>query len=147
MLSAPNNNIYFSIENHVTLSSINKAKGNEVGMVYIVGVDAAFTENNIDYIIYRNKIFTAITRTKGWVVITGMGDCFDLFEKEIRQLEENNYKFIFKQPSKDSTNTIFRRMDERQSLINQINKKISDLIRTGLQTDDVLKMIDLNQKK
>ena len=76
-----------------------------------------------------------------------MGDCFDLFEKEIRQLEENNYKFIFKQPSKDSTNTIFRRMDERQSLINQINKKISDLIRTGLQTDDVLKMIDLNQKK
>ena len=147
ILNAPNNNIYFSIENHVTLSSINKAKGNEVGMVYIVGVDAAFSENNIDYTVYRNKIFTAITRTKGWVVISGMGDRFNFFQKEIEQLQKNDYKFIFTQPSHDSTNTIFRMMDERQSLINQINKKISDLLKTGVQTEDVLRMIDLNQKK
>ena len=147
LISAPNNNTYFSIENHVTLSTINKAKGNEVGMVYIIGMDAAFLENNIDYTVYRNKIFTAITRTKGWVVISGIGERFDLFQKEMHQLIRNNYKFIFTQPSRDSTNTIFRMMDERQNLINQINKKISDLLKTGVQTEDVFKMLDLNKEK
>lgn len=147
LINAPNNNIYFSIENHVTLSTINKAKGNEVGMVYIVGMDAAFLENNIDYTVYRNKIFTAITRTKGWVVISGVGTKFDLFQKEMHQLIQNDYKFIFTQPSRDSTNTIFRMMDERQNLINQINKKISDLLKTGVQTEDVFKMLDLNKEK
>lgn len=147
IINAPNNNIYFSIENHVTLSTINKAKGNEVGMVYIVGVDAAFSENNIDYTVYRNKIFTAITRTKGWVVISGMGDRFDLFQKEMEQLQKNDYKFIFTQPSKDSTNTIFRMMDERQNIINQINKRILDLLNTGVKTEEVLNMIDLTPKK
>jgi len=76
-----------------------------------------------------------------------MGDRFNFFQKEIEQLQKNDYKFIFTQPSHDSTNTIFRMMDERQSLINQINKKISDLLKTGVQTEDVLRMIDLNQKK
>src|SRR5690606_26178315 len=69
LLKASNNNTYFNIDNHVTLSTLNKAKGNESGMVYIVGVDSIF--ENKDYIIDRNKLFTAITRSKGWVVMSG----------------------------------------------------------------------------
>lgn len=38
-------------------------------MVYIIGADTVFI--NRDNVILRNKLFTAITRTKGWVTITG----------------------------------------------------------------------------
>jgi len=148
LLNVPNNNTYFSIENHVTLSSINKAKGNEVGMVYIIGVDAAFNENNKDYIVYRNKLFTAITRTKGWARITGMGQNASLFVKELNALKEKDFKFDFIQPSEESTRTIYVNMDERQLSLNKINKEIETLAKkTGLSVDAVLKMLNQSNTK
>lgn len=148
LLNVPNNNTYFSIENHVTLSSINKAKGNEVGMVYIVGVDAAFNENNKDYIVYRNKLFTAITRTKGWVRITGTGQSASFFVKEFETLREKDFKFDFIQPSEESTRTIYVNMDESQMSLNKINKEIEALSRkTGLSIDAVIKMLNQSNAK
>ena len=139
LLKAPNNNTYFNIENHVTLSTINKAKGNETGMVYIIGVDAIF--KNKDYIIDRNKLFTAITRSKGWVTITGFKEvkqCVD----EINQLKKNDFKLKFKQPSVRDTKTIMRGMSKQQSFLNEVSKKIEAFAKnSGLSKDEVLKII------
>jgi superfamily I DNA and RNA helicase len=139
LLNAPNNNTFFSVENHVTLSTINKAKGNETGMVYIVGIDAVF--NHKDYVIDRNKLFTAITRSKGWVTLTGAASA-KLCEVEMNKLKANYYKLVFKQPSKDATKTILRGMTQQQGFLNELNKKIEVFSKnSGLSRDEIIRII------
>ncbi|MBP2617855.1 DEAD/DEAH box helicase [Chryseobacterium jejuense] len=144
-LNAPYNNKIYSKEGLVTLSTLNKAKGNESGMVYIVGTEYAFINKN--YIIDRNKIFTAITRSKGWVVMTG-------FEKaqqcqlEMDLLKENKYKFKFTQPSGTSTRMILRGMTKQQSILNEINIRVQELSKIGLTEAQIMELIkELNTKK
>ena len=145
LLNASNNNIKYSVENRVTLSTLNRAKGNESGMVYIVGTEYAFL--NKDYIIDRNKIFTAITRSKGWVVITGFEKA-NQCKKEMDLLKENNYKFIFKQPSERETKTILRGMTKQQSILNELNTNIQALEKIGLSQDEIKTLLkDLNKNK
>jgi len=139
LLNAPSNNTYFSVDNHVTLSTINKAKGNESGMVYILGVDAIF--KNKDYIIDRNKLFTAITRSKGWVTITGFKTA-EQCVKELNQLKLKQYKLDFTQPSKKDTKTILRGMTQQQSFLNEVNNRIEEFSRTsGLSAEEILNII------
>lgn len=140
-LKTANNNTNFAVEKHVTLSSINKAKGNEVGMVYIIGIDSIF--NNPNYPINRNKLFTAITRTKGWVTLTGIGETVSLCVEELKQLKANELKLCFTQP-KDSARTILRGLTEQQSQLNKINDIMADLMKkTGLSAEEVIKMLNL----
>ncbi|CAA0193511.1 DEAD/DEAH box helicase [Tenacibaculum maritimum] len=122
LLDVPSNNIHFSVENHVTLSTINKAKGNEKGMIYIVGVDSIFS--NKDYIVSRNKLFTAITRSKGWVSITGYGDNAKICKKELNKLIKKKFKLDFIQPSKRDTKTILRGMTKQQGKLNELTRKL-----------------------
>lgn len=146
LLNAPNNNTRFNIKGCVTLSTINKAKGNEVGMVYILGVDSAF--NNKDYIINRNQLFTAITRSKGWVKLTGHKTA-EICENELNLLKENRYKLIFTQPSETETRTIYRGLDKMQSELNVLSRTLEKLSKeTGLSLEEILKTIEnQNQKK
>lgn len=145
LLNAPNNNTTFNVKGNVTLSTINKAKGNEVGMVYVVGVDSAF--NNKDYIINRNQLFTAITRSKGWVKLTGYKKA-ELCEKELNKLKANNYKLIFKQPSEKETKTIYRGLDKMQSELNELSRKLERLSKeTGLSLEEILKTIETHNLK
>jgi superfamily I DNA and RNA helicase len=139
LLEAPNNNIDFSIENHITLSTINKAKGNEMGVVYVVGIDWVF--RNKDFILDRNKLFTAITRSKGWITLTGFESAQQCID-ELELLERNDYKLVFKQPSKKDTKTILRGMSEQQSFLNDLSKRIEDFSKVaGLSPDEIIKII------
>ncbi|MNS59919.1 hypothetical protein D3C72_928920 [compost metagenome] len=139
LLQAANNNTSFSIENHVTLSTINRAKGNEKGMVYVVGVDAIFLNRN--FIIDRNKLFTAITRSKGWVNLTGTTTA-KYCEAEINKLRENDYKLVFKQPNIKETRTILRGMTQQQSFLNEILPKIESFSKTsGLSAEEIIAIL------
>lgn len=146
LLDAPSNNTKFSVKGNVTLATINKAKGNEVGMVYVLGVDSAFI--NKDYILNRNQLFTAITRSKGWVTLTGFEQA-ELCVNELDKLKKNKYKLIFKQPSEKSTKTIYRGMDKMQSELNELSRKLEKISKeTGLSIEAILKNIEKhNQKK
>jgi superfamily I DNA and RNA helicase len=138
-LQAPSNNTKFSIDNHVTLSTINKAKGNEKGMVYVVGVDAVFMNKN--FIIDRNKLFTAITRSRGWVSLTGTKTA-QYCEAEINKLRENGYKLIFTQPNINETRTILRGMTQQQTFLNDILPKIEKFSKTsGLSPEEILEIL------
>ena len=66
----------------ITISTIYRAKGQEADMVYLVGLDnIARNESNI-YL--RNQLLIALTRTRGWVNVSGIGD-YSLY-RELRQL-------------------------------------------------------------
>lgn len=145
LLNAPNNNTQFSVKGNVTLSTINKAKGNEVGMVYVLGVDFVFHHRN--YIINRNQLFTAITRSKGWVTLTGYQEA-EFCKKELDLLKQNAYKLFFKQPSEKETKTIYRGMDKVQSELNALYRTLERLSReSGMPLDELMKSIETHNKK
>lgn len=83
----------------VTISRIHRAKGNEASMVYIVGLEnVAKEENDISL---RNQLFVALTRSKCWVKIFGVGD-YPLYDELNRCIEANGvFNFIFKRPQQD----------------------------------------------
>lgn len=125
----------FYQEGYVTLGTLNKAKGNEAGMVYIMGVDKIFNDRN--NVILRNRLFTAITRTKGWVVLSGETS-IDYCANEMDKLKKEHLKLRFIQPSEDSTRTIFGGSAKRQNQFNDIQRLIQELQNEGMSFDDII---------
>jgi superfamily I DNA and RNA helicase len=76
----------------VTISQIQRAKGNEADMVHIVGLDnIAKKPNDIGL---RNQLFVAMTRARGWVSISGTG-YYPMYDELARVIESGNtFKFI-----------------------------------------------------
>jgi superfamily I DNA and RNA helicase len=143
LLTAPNDNIVYKVSDHITLSTIYKAKGNEAGSIYIIGIDSVFSTSNRNDITERNKLFTAITRAQGWVTLTGIGDPeTDQCIKEFNELKENNFKLIFKQPSEDDVMTIRQDMSRKQSTLNKIERMADELAKElGVSKDAVIEDI------
>ena len=86
----------FWCDGAVTVSGIYHAKGNEAYMVYVVGLDnVAMDESNANL---RNQLFVALTRSMGWVKLSGVGE-YPLYE-EMRQVinSGNTLTFDFKRP-------------------------------------------------
>lgn len=84
-------------EGAVTVSRIHRAKGNEADMVYVVGFDqVAQDESSIPL---RNQLFVALTRARGWAVLSGIGGESPLYE-EMQQViaSGDTFTFSFKRP-------------------------------------------------
>ncbi|MFD1645863.1 NERD domain-containing protein [Haloarchaeobius litoreus] len=63
----------FDREGAVTISRVNRAKGNQAAQVYIVGLDTvADGSRSADLVQRRNEAFVALTRTKAWCTLTGV---------------------------------------------------------------------------
>jgi superfamily I DNA and RNA helicase len=78
----------------VTVSRIRRARGNEADLVYVVGCDAiARQESSLNL---RHQLFIALTRTRGWVKLSGIGE--NQFYAEIRKVIATKSKFLFHQP-------------------------------------------------
>jgi len=82
----------------VTFTGIYRAKGNEAGMVYVInaqecdGVGAGLST-------LRNRLFTAITRSKGWVRVVGHGPGMDALLQEYAQLKLHQYRLDMVYPT------------------------------------------------
>lgn len=143
LLDAPNANKNFSYPDYVTLATINKAKGNEAGMVYIVGVDSIFRSPN--NILKRNMLFTAITRTKGWVVLSGVGEKMNLCLKEIQSLRDNDMIFKFIQPSKENTKTIESSSRKESALVEAAQRAFEELKKMGYDEKTIFDLLKLEK--
>ena len=91
--------VFFSSDHDsVTFTGINRAKGNEAGMVYIVnGQDCHASQFNLATI--RNRLFTAISRSKAWVRVLGYGDGMRRLVEEFERLRANNFRLHFRYPT------------------------------------------------
>ncbi len=86
-----NNPDLFWNENAITVSRIDRTKGNEADMVYVVGLDhIAKNESNPKL---RNQLFVALTRSRGWVHLSGIGDY--PFYEEVRKVMAQKDTFTF----------------------------------------------------
>ncbi|MGK7883875.1 MAG: pentapeptide repeat-containing protein [Crocosphaera sp.] len=73
-----NNPNQFWYEGAITISRIHRAKGQEAEIVYIIGLDnIAKAENNL---LFRNQLFVAMTRSQGWLTISGIGN-YSLYQE------------------------------------------------------------------
>ena len=86
-------------KNSVTFTGIYRAKGNEAGMVYIINAqDCHRTARDLASV--RNRLFTAITRSKAWVRVLGIGGGMEELKKEYDKLKEKNFELQFIYPTR-----------------------------------------------
>ena len=88
----------FHIPGSISCSTIYRAKGNEAPMVYIVNADCCY--EGIELIKLRNTLFTAITRSRAWVRICGIGSAMNGLIDEIQRFMDKGYVLDFKIPTK-----------------------------------------------
>jgi superfamily I DNA and RNA helicase len=99
----------FVRDNSVTLSTIHKAKGNEAYQVFLVGVDALFQPVTVRR---RNMMFTAMTRAKAWLSISGVGQFAQVCQRELEIALRNLPKLQFRYPSKKDLQIMQRDLRE-----------------------------------
>lgn len=85
--------------NSVALTGIYRAKGNEAPVVYVVNSEYCF--DGFELSKKRNILFTAITRSRAWVTISGVGSAMQSLQSEARRVTGNEFRLGFKYPTKD----------------------------------------------
>jgi superfamily I DNA and RNA helicase len=93
----------------VTLSTVYRAKGNEAAVVYIISFDSLYEYT--EEIERRNQAFASISRSKGWVRITGVGKAMVVAEREIYRILKDIPYFKFRFPDMEH----LRRLDASET--------------------------------
>ena len=101
----------FAEPNTVTLSTVYRAKGNEAPVVYIIAFDALYSY--VEEIESRNRAFTSISRSKGWLRITGSGKQMKEVRTEIDHVVADIPRFKFNFP--DMENIRIRKLDASET--------------------------------
>ena len=96
----------FFRDDSVVYSSVRRAKGNESYMIYIVNAQKCV--NSLKRRSDRNGLFTAITRSKGWVRVLGYGEDMETLNQEFEEIKKHQFKLYFDEyPDKEKQKQIF----------------------------------------
>jgi len=125
----------FTVEDMITLSTVHRAKGNESSEVFAIGIDAIYQSRNIRS--GRNKIFTAFTRTKAWLNISGIGEAAQFFINEVNKSIKNSPSLIFPVPDAEEIETIQRDLSNKPHEIAQLHKLYSQLLEQGYTEEQI----------
>jgi superfamily I DNA and RNA helicase len=127
----------FSEKGHVTLTGIFPAKGNESSIVYVIGFEQVGSNPRL-IVQERNQAFTAMTRTRGWCILTGVGKMVETLFGEIGEILKNPEEITFTVPD---PKTIQRNLDsleyeKRRKRIQQVEELTAKLARVLAEVDD-----------
>ncbi len=84
----------------VTFTGIFRAKGNEAAMVYVINAQDCFgaiLPRNTARV--RNRLFTAITRSKAWVRVLGVGKDMLALKAEFDKAKSEDFALRFRYPT------------------------------------------------
>ena len=82
-----NSSSEFAETGQVTLATVYRAKGNEAPVVYVIGFERLYSY--LDELDNRNRAFTSISRSKGFVRITGVGPDMQRAKAEMKLIAED----------------------------------------------------------
>lgn len=137
---------HFFQEDSIAISQIYRAKGNEAAVVYLINADACVRGVNLSR--KRNILFTAITRSKAWVRVSGLGENMETLVKEYEKVKENHFKLHFIYPDEQQRNSmriIHRDMTKNEiHAVRQSNSALADII-AKLESGEIQKE-DLDEK-
>lgn len=91
----------------VTFTGIFRAKGNEAAMVYVINAHdcfGAFLPRDVARV--RNRLFTAITRSKAWVCVLGVGKAMTALKEEFERAKEQDFSLRFVYPTEEERKTM-----------------------------------------
>lgn len=133
----------FFEENCVMFTSIYRAKGNEAAMVYVMNAQYCAEGHGLGT--KRNILFTAMTRTKAWLRVFGIGNNMQVIINEFNQIKNNQFELRFKYPSeeerkylrivnRDMTEMEKNRIYQRQ---NQLEQVVGELLAGEIHKEDL----------
>lgn len=134
--------VFFDLENNsVVFTGIYRAKGNEAAMVYVINAQDCFQSNNIymlnsDNAKIRNRLFTAMTRSKAWVRVVGVGHQMAELKNEYEEVKSKDFALDFVYPTED-----------QRKHLNIVNRDISraeqeNIAKRRQSVDDLLSDIE-----
>lgn len=159
----------FRKKGYITFSGVKRAKGNEAFRVYLL--NAAKTMSQQLPITWRNRLFTAMTRTRLQLVFVNPRDgeqveLTHLLFAEMKKAKEKGYKLEFVYPSRNEVKKIIEtaKMEERvsgevESISNRLkqvselagNEKmvgvLGELISSSLSPEEINTLLSLLTKK
>lgn len=86
-------------EDSIAITHIYRAKGNEAPVVFVLNAD--FCESAYGIKQRRNILFTAITRSRAWTYIVGVGEPMDQIIEELQRIKDDGYSLDFRYPSQE----------------------------------------------
>ena len=125
VLASPYSGTGFMIDDAITLTTVYRAKGNEAAVVFAAGVDALLPLRRSR--LGRNKLFTAFTRAKGWLRVSGTKPGADCFLDEIEQAMHNVPELRFTCPDPEKVETLQRDLSGRFGEIENFIRRMEQL--------------------
>ena len=137
----------FFVKGSIAISGVPRAKGNEAAMIYVINAESDVTSvHNAASV--RNRLFAAITRSKAWVRISGIGTAMGELEREYKRLVENGFTLRFRYPTADERaeiRTIHRDLSpQQQEKRRRTNAELEGIIRDIRQGRSTVDDIDPN---
>ncbi|WP_430511906.1 DEAD/DEAH box helicase [Pannonibacter phragmitetus] len=141
-------------EGSVAFTGIFRAKGNEAGMVYVMNAQDCYQSlGEIGRV--RNRLFTAITRSKAWVRVVGHGPDMVALEEEFNRVKNNDFKLKFIYPDealRKRLRVVNRDMSaEEQKRVQNAQKTVTTLVREltegAVQIEDLPEDVIENLRK
>lgn len=134
VIADPFNEPPFTIQGKVTLSTVYRAKGNEAAVVFAVGTDAVELRSRSG----RNKLFTAFTRTKAWLRVSGIGNGAVKVQKELERAQNTSPSIEFTMPNLAEIETIQRGFSKKQQIAHEARKNyLNKLKEAGFSEDEI----------
>lgn len=133
VLLNPYNSIAFIKKDFVTLSTIHRAKGNEAAAVLVLGIDALYYTRDSRF--SRNKIFTAFTRAKAWLRVSGVASAARYFFEEIERAKSKFPNLEFVQHDPDEIDTIQRDLSDKKKELKNIKESFAKQLELLNLTD------------
>jgi superfamily I DNA and RNA helicase len=123
----------FWIDNMVTLSTVYRAKGNEAPLVIVNGIDAVNGKVRRD----RNKIFTAFTRSKAWLRVSGIGPLASRFFVEMETAGGLLPNLEFVLPDLKQVELIQRDLSDRTDRLKKVREEyLTQLAEIGFSEEE-----------
>lgn len=115
----------FARENAVTLSTVYRAKGNEAAAVFAIGVDALLPMRRSR--VGRNRLFTALTRAKAWLWVSGLREGARFFAEEIQKALANSPRLQFQYPDPKTVETLQRDLSDKYAKLDRVMRELEQL--------------------
>lgn len=134
--------VFFDLDNNsVAFTGIYRAKGNEAAMVYVINAQDCFQSDNINMLNagnakIRNRLFTAMTRSKAWVRVVGVGCQMIELKDEYEMVKSRDFALDFVYPT-----------EEQRKSLNIVNRDVScaekeNIAKRRQSVDDLLRDIE-----
>jgi superfamily I DNA and RNA helicase len=130
IIADPYNEPPFTLPNKVSLSTVYRAKGNEAAAIFAVGIDAIDAKTRGG----RNRLFTAFSRSKAWLRVSGIGDLPIL--KELNEAATRAPHISFVMPNLTEIETIQRGLSRKQAKAKAARDEFIRKLRAAGYSDD-----------